>query len=260
MEELDIAKEIIAKSGNNFHSKVVERFRASGWSVSISPYYLDGSTNKAREIDLVAEIAKPYNTFFDQSIRGNVSIKLFVECKYIPKVNVFWFDQINESSALSWLSNNLPGDAHKVLLEKHHYLTSGKQVAKLFGSENGKFTENEPFYKAINQSLNSVVNLRGASSVIPNDTNGYSNPPLFCLEMPVIVCNCFDKLYSTSIDGESAPVKIDNYFKIEIDYAYVDSRKNNISEYFLIDVVDFNCIEKYFEYLEADINRIMEML
>ena len=27
MEELDIAKEIIAKSGNNFHSKVVERFR-----------------------------------------------------------------------------------------------------------------------------------------------------------------------------------------------------------------------------------------
>ena len=63
MEELDIAKEIIAKSGNNFHSKVVERFRASGWSVSISPYYLDGSTNKAREIDLVAEIAKPYNTF-----------------------------------------------------------------------------------------------------------------------------------------------------------------------------------------------------
>lgn len=260
MDDVDIAKKIISESGNNFHSKVVECFRERGWSVSISPYYLDGSTNKPREIDLVTEIAKPYNDVFKPNVRGNVTVKLFVECKYIPKVNVFWIDQVNEGSALSWLKKHLPGDEHKVWLEKHHYVTSGKEVAKLFGSENGKQTENEPFYKAINQSLNSVVNLRSGPPVIPNRTNGYPNPPVYCLAMPVIICNSFEKLYSTSMVNGADPVNMTDHFKIEIDYAYLDSKKRNVSEYFLIDVVDFNNIETYFKALEEDIDLVMKML
>ena len=260
MSDLDDAKTLITESGNNFHCKVIEYFRANDWFVSISPYYLDGSTNRPREIDLVAEKAWSYNSVFNKSGAGNVTVKLFIECKYIPKVNVLWFDNIDESSTLKWLSTNLPGNKHKVWLEKHHYVTSGKQVAKLFASQKDKQAENEPIYKAINQSLNSVVNLRNTKSIVPAGTNGFKSSPIYTMEMPVIVCNSFDKMYRTDIGDSAEPKIIGHNFKLELNYAYVDQRKNNKNEYFLIDVLSFDRLDQYLENVEADAILAREML
>jgi len=40
--DLEQAKEIALKSGNNFHRKVVNYFESKGWSTLVSPSYLDG--------------------------------------------------------------------------------------------------------------------------------------------------------------------------------------------------------------------------
>ena len=47
--------QLIKTSGNNFHAKVARWFRTNGWHIVISPYYMDQTQNKAREIDLIAE-------------------------------------------------------------------------------------------------------------------------------------------------------------------------------------------------------------
>jgi hypothetical protein len=48
-------KEIVDESGNSFHCRVTNFLKQKGWHTLISPYYMDGATNKPREIDLIAE-------------------------------------------------------------------------------------------------------------------------------------------------------------------------------------------------------------
>jgi hypothetical protein len=50
-------EEIIIESGNRFHCEVATFFRDNGWTVLLSPYYVDNATDKVREIDLICEKA-----------------------------------------------------------------------------------------------------------------------------------------------------------------------------------------------------------
>ena len=87
-DAIDKVKAIISQSGNTFHSQVLKYLHDKGWTVLISPYYNDNATNKPREIDLIAEKAFETN---DRRYFGTVNVKLFIECKYIPQLTVFWF-------------------------------------------------------------------------------------------------------------------------------------------------------------------------
>lgn len=43
--------ELVKGSGNNFHSKVARWFQANDWHTVVSPYYMDQTQAKARELD-----------------------------------------------------------------------------------------------------------------------------------------------------------------------------------------------------------------
>ena len=64
-------KDIINKSGNGFHARVVKLLRNDNWTVLVSPYYSDNFTDKPREIDVIAEAFNSlkdnseYNNFYD---------------------------------------------------------------------------------------------------------------------------------------------------------------------------------------------------
>ena len=47
--------ELLKDSGNNFHAKVACWLNDHNWHVIVSPYYMDQTQNKAREIDLIEE-------------------------------------------------------------------------------------------------------------------------------------------------------------------------------------------------------------
>ena len=55
----DEITKLIDNSGNNFHAKVARWLSNDGWHITVSPYYMDQSQSKAREIDLIAEKAWP---------------------------------------------------------------------------------------------------------------------------------------------------------------------------------------------------------
>jgi hypothetical protein len=260
MPILDEIEKIIDESGNSFHCKVTNFLKEKGWHTLVSPYYMDGATNKPREIDLIAEKYWSRKHDYGRGKSGALIIKLFIECKYIPQPTVFWFSNKDIAAATKWVTSKTPlKSKDNVYTQRHHYLVSGHQVAKLFASKNLRSPENEAIYRALNQSLNAMVYLRWGQSIIPEIQNG-DIPRLASVEMPVILCNSFANFYRVEMDDQTTPQPITENFQLEVNYAYRDLQGNDRSEYFLLDIVDFNKFEDYLNVLELDKNAMFNVL
>jgi len=69
---------LIEGSGNNFHAKVARWFTEHGWAVAVSPYYMDQTLSKARELDLIVEKAWPINDRYGRATGDVVVIRLLL--------------------------------------------------------------------------------------------------------------------------------------------------------------------------------------
>lgn len=254
-------EQIVRESGNSFHCEVSTLLRVKGWDTLVSPYYMDGGTNKPREIDLVAE---RHWTYGAQALgsrdrrHGAIIIKLFIECKYIKQPTVFWFSDKDVASATNWLEGNTPLRGNNAYIKQHHYIGSNPRVAKLFASTPGA-AENDPIYKALNQSLNAMVYLRGRESII-RELDRRKVPVLRTLEMPIILCHSFTDFYRVEMEAPDKPKAIDANFQLEVNYAYLNEAKQHKTEYFLIDVVDFAKLESFLEVLAIDKDAVFSVL
>lgn len=242
---------LVRNSGNNFHAKVARWFADQGWHVVVSPYYMDQSLSKAREIDLIAE--KVCATIRDYSGRlvGNVVVRLFVECKYVPSEAVFWFADKDVEQATELLCEHGVFRKRNFYTEKHHYLSKSPKVAKLFATSKDKLNENEPFYRALNQALNAMVSLRRRPVSIPA-LKKQATGQLEILEFPVVVCNSFDNMYGVDFYSDSTPTKISENFQLEVRYAYFDHAQNQREEYFLLDFVEFDKLIELSDLVKED--------
>lgn len=250
----DKIQEIIEASGNNFHSNVIKFLREKEWSVLISPYYNDNATDKAREIDIIAEKAFGVNNIFGRT-KGWLNVRFIIECKYINTETVFWFDVKDKKKAEERVIRDTPLTKDNTFTQKHHYM-SDERVAKLFSSAKSKDLSNEPIYKAINQSLNAMIYFRYEPPIQRQNVR-----ILRTVCYPIIILNDFNKIFSVDI-GESKYSGItDNFFQLEINYAYLDSNKKNENEYFLIDVIDFSHLDDFLsDTLTKDIEAIKVMM
>ena len=234
--------------------------REKNWTVLISPYYNDNITDKPREIDIIAE--KGFNVMEFPSFRkylGTLWVRLFIECKYIHKEIAFWFDNKDEESAIKRImkDTSLKHPDENVFIKEHHYYTS-KEVAKLSASGSDKSPDKEIIYKALNQSLNAMVYYKSSPSAILAKRSGRA---LRIVNYPLILCNSFDKLYRVNSEKEEGYSQIDKNFQLEVNYAYLDKDKNSKSDYFLIDIVEFNQFDEFLTMLEkTDIKAIKNSL
>jgi len=257
---MDVPEEVVEftrSTASNFHSKVVKTFRAKGWHTRVSPYYLDGATNRAREIDLIAE--RFWNPF---GLPGKLSLrlhtKLFVECKYVSENTVFWFDEKDSAAARRWLVENTPlPNPDNAYTARHHYVAGEPMVAKLFETK-ARSTEREYMYKALNQALHSMVYLRRKGSIIPAER--LDHRPSFVVEYPVIVVNSFEKFFRVNMGNLNEVTPIDANFLLEVNYAFLDASKKDRNEYFLIDVVSLDRIDAFFEGLGSDVEAMTPSL
>lgn len=246
-EEVD---ELIRSSGNNFHAKVARWLSENGWHVVVSPYYMDQTQNKAREIDLVAEKLWPVRDMFSQLV-GDVAVRLFIECKFVPSLSVFWFADKDQESALELVCAGGPFRADNSYTKKHHYLSQSPRVAKLFSTSTSKAPENEPFYKALNQALNAMVSMRG-QPVSVSSLNKSRRSLKALIEFPVVVCSSFEQIYSVDFYTDSKPEPVTDNFQLEVRYAYIDRHENRRDDYFLLDFVEFSQLGKFTEAIDED--------
>jgi hypothetical protein len=253
MDDQTEVEEIIQRSGNSFHSKVVTALKTKGWSTLISPYYSDISSDKPREIDLLAEKVFPGNHNYGNS-RTDVVVKLFIECKYIPQTTVFWFHSQDRIRARQLVTTTTPMRDNNGLTDDHHYLRSNQDVAKLFASESKRDAENEIMYKALNQSLNSLLYFRrGESGKSP--MNGRVT-----IHYPVILCHNFAKFYRVNMESEAPATPVQDNFMLEVNYACLDENRKSKSEYFLIDVVEFAKLDELLKHVEEDVSRFRHLV
>jgi len=244
----DVVKRIVSESGNSFHCKVANAFRDRGWTTLMSSYYIDTATDKAREIDLIAEKAYLVADAFSQ-VAKSIRLRLYIECKYISQHVVFWFDSRDEQRARGWIYRNTPFTKGNTLISEHHHIRSVSSVAKLFASESKRNEDNDPIFRALNQCLNGYVHHRGGGPLIP--TRGSEQMAL--LEYPVIMCSDFKTFYRTDIPKNQDPQEIRDNFLLEVNYAFVDKNKASRRDYFLVDVVDFGSLNLFLAALDHEV-------
>lgn len=242
-------QELIDNSGNSFHAKVARWFASSGWSVTISPYYMDQSQQKARELDLIVEKVWPIEDTFGHW-QGDVAVRLFVECKFLPGYSVFWFTDKDRSAIEDLLCASGKYRPNNVHTKKHHYLSSGDRVAKLFASSNARGQESEPFYKALNQSLNALVSMRRQS---PRAFSSARRGGIqLTLDFPVVVCSSFSQLYAADFSGIRETSIVRENFQLEVQYAYVETSGQSRNELFLLDIVEYERLSQFVTAVAED--------
>lgn len=242
--------ELIAKSGNNFHAKVARWFSENGWHVIVSPYYMDQTQNKSREIDLVAERVWDYSDGGGRRSQ-DVAVRLYIECKYVQSHAVFWFADKDMDSAKELVCANGPFEANNTYTMNHHYLVPDQKVAKLFATSAEKAIENEPFYKALNQALNAMVAIRGRPVSIPSLKRA-NHTPQVTIEYPVVVCNSFNDFYFLDFCADLEPAQVNHNFQLEVRYAYIDKRNIQKDDYFLLDMVEFGKLDDFNNSIVSD--------
>lgn len=251
----EAVEKIIRESGNNFHAKVARWLVDNGWLIRVSPYYMDQEQSKAREIDLVAEKASTIPNRFGPASEELV-VRLFVECKFIPAPAVFWMGDKDMLAAERLVCRQGGGfRPHNSYTARHHYLSQGKRVAKLFAT--ARTPEQDPFYKALNQVLNAQASMLWQPPAVLSDCANRSGA---LMNYPVIVCSSFSEVYAADFTGDEEPHSMGSNFQLEVQYAYTDRKGNSQDDYFLIDVVDFNQLSEFSEALESDAKAARSLL
>lgn len=256
-----VVEEIMEKSGNGFHSRVVKLLRDQKWNVLVSPYYSDNFTDKPREIDIIAERKFDVKEFINDWL-GTLNIRLFIECKYITGDTVFWFDKKDIARATDRIMSDTGMDhpSHNINIQEMHYYLD-VPVAKLFSSEKSRGEDNELVNKAINQNLNALVYYRNRTDLIPPDPQ-FREKVLRRVSYPIIVVNSFEHFYRTDMSDDTGKVEpITEPFQLEVNYAYIDKDRTGHNEYFLIDVVSIDKLPEFLAKLEnTDIQAVIRKI
>lgn len=259
-DKLQEVQELIDKSGNGFQYRVINCLRDLGWKVLVSPYYNDSVSDKPREIDIIAEKEYQVNSIL-RAWLGTVTVRLFLECKYINKSTVFWFDEKDRLRARERVIADMGyrSASHGHEMDTHHYY-SEEYAAKLFATKDVR-EDGDPIYKAIAQSINAMVYYRNRPGIFPQPDN-VNVGELHSLSFPIIVVNAFDEFYGKNVRvPESANFLITDPFQLEVNYAYLDQSKNSQNEYFIIDVTSIDHLGDFISRIEkTDISPLINNL
>lgn len=252
------AKKLVESSGNSFQCKVANYFRERDWAVLLSPYYVDASSDKPRESDLIVEKLFPVTMYFAGAEAKSVRLRLFVECKYVADGAVFWTDRMDDEQASQLIQSLTPLRRDHSYFREHHYFRGGGQVTKLFASSQSKREDGDPIYRALNQCLHGYIHNRSRDSMVST----LPNEQIKLVDYPVIICSDFQKFYATTIASPAPdPVAVSDNFLVELNYAYLIRTKSNAQlEYFLVDMVDFSKLDAFLQCLQKEMKAATYML
>ena len=263
MNQQDVEK-FAKEHGNNFHAQVVSFLRKAGWRVTVSPFYRDIATDKAREADVFADKVFEVPRFAQPKI--SFPVTLVIECKYVKQEILFWFDKKDADQTNERITKDIRVLENNANIKKHHWYSEG-EVAKLYATyspnRDERQPENEIIFTSIDKVLNCLIYYRNTlprRSTIPPGAN--SEPRI---HYPVIIVDSFSKMFRTTLDYPERVEGLDQkiWFPVEVNYAYIlygQGQKYQHLEYFLVDIVNYTRLGEYLALLEGnDIGAVKSM-
>jgi len=236
-------KELILKSGNNLHTEVADLLKRLGWDVEISNYYYDDTTDKPREIDIIASRNETINYSNPSS---DFKVFLFVECKYLTEQVAFRiYENSKDNSRSAILSHGFSVDISEEtntdLAYSHHYVSIDK-IGKLFDSKN-----NNEIFNAFTSTAKSLVFFKERRNI----------KGMF---YPLVIYDGIPGIYEIEDNNFS---KLDNLKPKEtlvfnFDYSYRSIVSNQLKrQSFCIDFVHKNKLKEFIDkILEPEIKRV----
>lgn len=232
-------KESLENSGHSLHADVVSKLRGEKWRVLVGPHYSDNFTDKPREIDIIAEKDFYVHEYRGNTTLGTITVRLFIECKYISSTTVLWLDAKDKIKAGNLIESHGLNNPNRVSGRVNHHYFTDESVVKLTSSVgNTKNEEKEVINQAINQSLNALIYYKNKYEIVPRENTKIRTGDISkTVDYPIVVTKTYDKLFSTDL-GNIDNIKIVNKpFQIEVNYAFLDEDRKRRNEYFLIDMV-----------------------
>ena len=231
---------LVKKSGNTLHTKVINVLREASWEVIVSPYYNDDTTDKPREIDIIAQKDYPEYSSFVTSNDSLFRLRLFVECKYVSDDVLIWSDPIDQYWAKKYLAGLYGQGMGEAYLNSKMFLTPegiNTQVTKI--------VESESLHKGLIQSIHSYQYYKSSYLGRPVNTDKtIQTSRLFLL------VNSYEKIREINIpklkDGKvkiSDIQPVENHKTIEINYSYKGT--NGRSEYFLVTLISLKDFKEF---------------
>lgn len=218
-ETQKVAK-LLSISGHGLHLRVADllsKQKPKKWDISVSAYYVDSVTDKARETDIIATMQYPSQARIDSYTGWKFLLRLGIECKYLTEPLVFWTGahQMNPRAAsiIGWEIEELKQAG---LCATHHYFATEQKVAYLNAVYNDQRGDEKKFSDAI------VSTIQGLSFKMAASEKS--------LNYPVIVVGGAGMYLQ---DGTE--VKRVLY---HVDYAYRDPKNEKIKEKrFYVDII-----------------------
>lgn len=234
--------DLIGMNGGDFPHEVSALLQDNGWIPQLAPHYVDISTGKTREIDVIGRKKVETKDSFWGS-RGEFLIRLFIECKTLESDYLLHFATRNHDKAMDFVKDNLilrqDGEMN---LERSHYLTDS-EVVKTWDPAG-----RDDFYDAWTQSVHSMIFF---------SENQHEGP--YVIDVPIVVFRSFDHLYRR--DGSKQGYSlVTEPFQVEVDYTY-PVRGRNTAKTFFVDFVAFDNLKTFLDTsIGQDISLLSETL
>lgn len=222
-------KKIIEKSGNDLHVEAERILKEAGWHTTSSMYYIDSSTEKARETDIIATKDWDINDNFGRKIL-TFRVRLFIECKKISEPVVIWTKDktIDAAENLARDNNVLREEEQINYVDKippliHHYLTPNNVI---YQWDTSKEERNDFLFKGVDGCLKSLLFFKHRFR--------YTD---YIIDYPIIIINSLSVLKER--DGSKIGASpVDHNQQLELNYSYIPVSGGDKTSYFLIDVVE----------------------
>jgi hypothetical protein len=237
-------EDAIRRSGNNLHFKVVDFLEKIGWDVEISSYYVDDTTSKPREIDIIARKRNylkglPWNKHED-----DFDVFLFIECKRFTNEVAFWTHKNKHPNDLVKHVNIEESLAHP----NHHYFIN--TVSKLY-TTSGKEGD---IFDAITQPVKALVSFMDRQT-------------LRGLYYPICIYDGIPELYlinkSEDLKNLGELQKTKNTL-VELNYSWqkITNRPMPMAmqKYFAVDVVHFESLGDLIKNIDDEAEYIREKI
>jgi hypothetical protein len=240
-------KALIIQSGNNLHTEVAQFLIDHKWQVDISSYYYDDTTDKPREIDLVAQ--KEIISHEPDLGESRFSVFLFIECKYFKEGVAF---RMYPNQGQDGLSAIISGGMSVDILDRnngnlwrnHHYVST-PYLAKLYDTK-----ENNEVFNAITGTVKSLLFFK-------------DNQHKKGLYYPLVIYSGIEGLYCINGNDISNLDELDPVKNVVfgLNYSYRNTNTSALNtRYFCVDFVNKDSLGEFLDSIgKTEVNEVKEL-